>query len=64
MNKLIISSSNVNQLYFSKCVQLLLFHECFHCHSFQPVNCNIAGRMQSLQADIIRLTYWTLIYHM
>jgi len=32
--------------------------------SFQPVNCNIISRMQSLQAIIMNLASWTLVYYL
>jgi len=35
----------------------------FHHHSFQPINSNIVGRVQSLQAAIMKLAYWTLVYY-
>ena len=36
----------------------------FHRCSLQPVNCNIiSSRVQSPQATIMKLAYWTLIYY-
>ena len=50
---------NLDQLQFQ-----YLFRECFHCHSSQPVKCSLVGRVQSLQATIMKLASWTLVYHM
>ena len=38
---------------------MYLSHKCFHCHSFQTVNCKIVGRMQSLMATVMKLAYIT-----
>jgi len=29
----------------------------------QRINCNIVGRVQSLQATVMQLAYWTLVYY-
>ena len=48
---------------FSKSWQKLCrsFCKCFCCRSFQPVNRNIVGRVQSLQATVIKFAYLTLV---
>ena len=40
--------------------RLILSCRCFHLYSFQPVSCNIVDRVQSLQATVKKLAYWTL----
>ena len=42
--------------------RILLFRECFRRRSFQPVDCNIIGRVKSLHSTPMKLAYWTLVY--
>jgi len=44
-------------------IQFIFFRECFHCRSFQPVNCDIISTVQSLQANIMKVDSWALVYY-
>ena len=41
---------------------IYLSHECFHRHSFQPVNCNITGTVQCLHDTVTKLAYCRFVY--
>jgi len=58
-----ITAAQQNLTFLAAVTAVYLFCKCFRRHSFQPVNCNIISRVQSLQATMM-LAYWTLVYCM